>query len=86
MPTICAFYGILIQMYWADHGPPHFHVLYGDHEALIDIRTLEILRGTLPRRALALVLEWASAHRDELMEDWKLCEALQPPRKITPLE
>ena len=24
MPTISAFYGILIQMFWQDHAPPHF--------------------------------------------------------------
>ena len=86
MPTVSAFYGILIQMFWADHAPPHFHALYGEHEALINITTLEMLRGSLPRRALALVLEWASVHRDELMEDWRLCESLQQPKKILPLE
>ena len=24
MPTICYFFGILIQMYWRDHEPPSF--------------------------------------------------------------
>ena len=66
--------------------PPHFHALYAEHEALIDIRTLDVIRGRLPRRALALVLEWAAQHRDELMEDWKLCESLQQPKKIAPLD
>lgn len=46
MPTICAFYGIVIQMYWADHGPPHFHALYAEHEALIAIETLEVLQAS----------------------------------------
>ncbi len=86
MPTISAFYGILIQMFWADHAPPHFHALYAEFEVLIDIRTLEIIRGRLPRRAQALVLEWATQHRDELMEDWKLCATKQQPKKIAPLE
>lgn len=58
MPTISTFYGILIQMYWQDHPPAHFHALYAEHEALIDIRTLEVIEGGMPRRALALVLEW----------------------------
>jgi hypothetical protein len=31
----------------------------------------------MPKRALALVLEWASEHRMELLEDWKLCEQNQ---------
>ncbi len=86
MPTISAFYGILIQMFWGDHAPPHFHALYAEFEVLIDIHTLEVVRGTMPRRALALVLEWASQHRSELLEDWKLCEQNQSPKKISPLE
>lgn len=86
MPTICMFYGIIIQMFWNDHAPPHFHALYGEFEVLINIQTLEIIKGTMPRRALALVLEWAAEYRHELMEDWKLCELRQTPRKIAPLE
>ena len=85
MPTISSFYGILIRMYFQDHAPPHFHAMYADAEALIDIRTLTVIEGQLPRRANALVLEWAQEHRAELMEDWKLCEMRQAPRKIRPL-
>ena len=86
MPTISAFYGILVQMFWQEHAPPHFHALYGEFEALIDIRTLEVIRGYLPGRALSLVKEWATLHENELMEDWTLCETRQRPRKIPPLE
>ena len=85
MPTISSFYGILIQIFWRDHAPPHFHALYAEHEAQIDIRTLEVIEGDLPRRALALVLEWASEHRSDLMEDWDLCVRMQTPKKIPPL-
>jgi hypothetical protein len=46
-------------MFWADHAPPHFHAFYAEHEALIDIQTFAIIRGSLPRRALALVEYWA---------------------------
>jgi hypothetical protein len=86
MPSISIFYGVVIQMFWNDHAPPHFHALYGEHEALIDIHTLEVVAGSMPRRALSLVLEWASEHRNELMEDWTLCEARQTPNKIPPLK
>ena len=85
MPTISTFYGILIQMFWNDHAPPHFHALYAEHEVLIDIRTLDVLEGEMPRRALALILEWAQEHRAELMEDWELCAHNQQPHKIRPL-
>jgi Domain of unknown function (DUF4160) len=86
MPTICFFYGILIQMFWKDHPPPHFHALYAEYEVLINIQTLEIIKGSMPRRALALILEWASLHRSELMENWILCEKNQALKKILPLE
>jgi hypothetical protein len=85
MPTISRFYGILIQMYFGDHPPPHFHALYSEFEAVIDIRTFEIIRGELPLRAMALVLEWAQQHRDELMRDWELCVQNQIPERIRPL-
>ena len=86
MPTISRFFGIAIQMFWREHAPPHFHALYGEHEALIDIRTLDVIRGQLPKRALELAIEWAIEHRSELLENWSLCQSKQPPKQISPLE
>lgn len=86
MPTISEFYGLIIRMYWNDHAPPHFHAVYAEFEAHYRIDTLEVIRGALPRRAHALVLEWAALYRDELKEDWQLCELRQMPRKIRPLQ
>jgi hypothetical protein len=86
VPTISAFFGILIQMFWREHAPPHFHALYAEHEALIDLRTLDIIQGHLPPRALALVREWAVLHRAELLENWELCQRKQLPKRIAPLE
>ena len=85
MPTISNFYGVIIRMYWADHAPPHFHAIYAGDEVVIEIRTLGAIRGSVPRRALALTLEWAALHREELLEDWRLCSRNQAPRKIRPL-
>ena len=85
MPTISTFYGILIQMFWNEHAPPHFHALYSEDEAVINIQTLAVMEGHMPRRALSLVLEWAQEHRAELIEDWELCSKNQPPKKIRPL-
>jgi hypothetical protein len=86
MPTISRFFGIAIRMYARDHGPPHFHALYGDAEVTIDITTLRILDGSLPRRALALVLEWAAERREELMIDWERAERHEPLLPIAPLD
>lgn len=84
MPTISMFYGVVIQMYWDDHAPPHFHVLYAEYDATVNIVTLEVT-GDLPKRAKALVLEWAEENRAALMENWTLCEQNQTPHKILPL-
>lgn len=69
MLIISTFYGIIIQMYWERPRAPHFHANYAEDEVLIDIRTLMVLKGKMSRRALALVLEWAQEHRDEL---WRI--------------
>lgn len=53
---------------------------------MIDLRDLHVMRGSLPRRAMALVLEWAAEHREELMEDWNLCIQLKTPKAIEPLK
>lgn len=55
MSTINQFFGIVIEMYWREQALPHFHALYGEFEALIDIRTFEGIGGGLPKRALNLV-------------------------------
>ena len=86
MPTISQFLGILIRMYFNDHAPPHFHALYNEHEAVIRIEPLEVMEGSLPRRALGLVFDWVELHRAELLNDWELCRAKQQPLKIAPLE
>ena len=86
MPRLSAFYGIVIAMYYNDHAPPHFHARYTDAEAVVRLDTLEVIEGDLPRRALALVLEWASAHRAELAADWDKARAGLPLDPIAPLD
>ena len=85
MPTISEFYGLVIQMYYNDHSPPHFHVRYAGAKATVGIQRLTLLTGNLPRTAERLVLEWATLHQTELMEDWELCAARAELRPIQPL-
>jgi hypothetical protein len=68
MPTISAFYGILIRMFFNDHSPSHFHAIYSEHEAIINIEGLFISSGHLPRRALELVLDWAELHHTNCLK------------------
>ncbi|MEX2599378.1 MAG: DUF4160 domain-containing protein [Dehalococcoidia bacterium] len=86
MPEISRFFGIVIRMYFNDHDPAHFHAAYGNDEALIAIDTLSVYRGSLPRRALGLVLEWADLHRNQLQRNWEHARAGRPIAPITPLE
>ncbi|HPB75964.1 MAG TPA: DUF4160 domain-containing protein [Chromatiaceae bacterium] len=80
------FFGIIIAMFYNEHNPPHFHVRYGDHKAEIEIRTLSVLAGKLPPRALGLVIEWATQHQDELLIDWELARQDAELNRIAPLE
>ncbi|PIP69314.1 MAG: transcriptional regulator [Nitrospirae bacterium CG22_combo_CG10-13_8_21_14_all_44_11] len=86
MPEISRFFGIVIFIYFREHNPPHFHAVYGETEALIEIKTLGVLTGSLPPRALGLVTEWATMHQDELMKAWEQASSYQIPRKIEPLK
>ena len=54
MPPISEFFGIVVTMYYNDHAPPHFHARYAEHEAQLEIDSLEVLHGSLPPPQLAL--------------------------------
>ncbi|MBI4556022.1 MAG: DUF4160 domain-containing protein [Candidatus Hydrogenedentes bacterium] len=86
MPEISRFYGIIIAMFYSEHNPPHFHARYAESKVAIEIRTLRVLEGGLPPRALGLVMEWASLHQNELLRDWDLARKGKTPDKIEPLK
>jgi hypothetical protein len=86
MPSISHFFGVVIYMYYNDHLPPHFHAEYGEFEAVYVIDTLNTLRGQLPRRAHAMVIEWASDHRAELKDNWVRAREELPLVDIEPLD
>ena len=66
VPRISSFYGIIVTMYYKEHGRPHFHARYAEHDVSIAIDDLSILQGSLPGRSLALVRRWARLHREEI--------------------
>jgi len=86
MPEISRFLGIIIAMYYQEHNPPHFHVRYNEYKASISISDLALLDGKLPPKVLGLVMEWASQHQNELIEDWERAQQLQALKPIAPLE
>jgi hypothetical protein len=72
-------------MFYNEHAPPHFHAVYSGAEVVVEIKTLAVLRGKLPPRAMGLVIEWASLHQEELMTDWDLARKLDSLLPIEPL-
>jgi len=85
MPEISRFLGIIIRMFYNEHDPPHFHAYYNEHQAEVDINTLEIIAGSLPKKVRNIVIEWAIDHRHELNADWELMRNDKKPKPIEPL-
>jgi hypothetical protein len=80
--TVAWFYGISIQMFFADHDPPHFHARYGRAKALVRISDGKIIAGELPPTAARLVRKWALARRAELEDNWNRAQVHRPLEKI----
>jgi hypothetical protein len=86
MPELSRFFGIIITLYYNDHGPPHFHVRYGSQRAIVSIDGLSVIAGELSPRVRGLVVEWAALRRAELREAWNLAVQQAPLKPIAPLE
>ena len=56
MPNVGIVDGVKIFVYGNDHGRPHFHTLAAEYHAVIDIETMEVIGGRLPRARLRKVL------------------------------
>ena len=86
MPEVSRFYGIIIRFYYRDHPPTHFHAIYGEFEALIEVETGSIHKGSLPKTAYELVNRWRALHLQELREDWNRARQMLPVLPIPPLD
>ena len=71
MPVIARFYGILIKMYFREHGVAHFHAIYGEFNGVFEVDTLTMIEGDLPSRAQRLVRDWAERYKTELQRMWE---------------
>ncbi len=71
MPVIARFYGILIKMYFREHGVPHFHAIFGEFNGVFEVSSLNMIEGDLPARAQRLVRDWAEQYKDELQRMWE---------------
>jgi hypothetical protein len=85
VPVISKFLGIIVTMNYREHNPPHFHAWYSGAEGTVNIHTGEV-GGELPRRVVALLLEWWHLHREELLANWRRAEERAPLQLIEPLD
>ena len=83
MVKVAVIDGIKIYLYNDEHPPPHFHAVYAEHEAMIDIETLEITRGYLPAAHYRKVRRWAETRRADIMRVWTHCRIGVTSGKIT---
>lgn len=86
MPIISAFFGILIRMFYKDHGPPHFHAEYQGQHAKFGLDGRMIVGDIRSKTALRLIREWAALHERELADNWRRMETNRTLERIEPLE
>ncbi|MFN8526162.1 MAG: DUF4160 domain-containing protein [Chloroflexota bacterium] len=86
MPIVSVFFGIVIRMFYREHGVGHFHAEYHGEIASFTFDG-RLLAGTIrSRTARRLIEEWASQHRFELERNWRRALAGEPLERIEPLE
>lgn len=86
MPVISAFFGIMIRMFYREHGLRHFHAEHGPDRATFGFDG-QLLSGTIrSARARRHIVEWTALHRRELEADWERMKAGQPLERIEPLQ
>ena len=86
MPVISTFFGIVIRMFYREHGVPHFHAEYQGQTATVTFDG-QILAGAIrSRTAVRLIQEWASTHQAELDANWRRMASGEPLERIEPLD
>jgi len=85
VPEVSRFLGIVVGMFYQEHGVPHFHARYGEHQISMEVESV-IVRRFFPPRALRHLSEWAEMHEEELLENWELARRGEPLKPIPPLE
>jgi hypothetical protein len=85
VPRVSSFYGIVIAMYYREHGIAHFHARYGEDEVSVAIDSLRVLGGSLPAQQLKLARLWARLHEGELRENWERARLEEALASIAPL-
>jgi Domain of unknown function (DUF4160) len=86
VPVVSVFFGIVIRMFYREHGVAHFHAEYQGQQATFTLEG-KVLAGALSSRtARRLIKEWAVAHRTELQANWDRLQEGEALERIAPLE
>ena len=88
MPTISAFYGIIVRMYKESgerHNLPHIHAEYSGEEIVVALDG-SIIEGSFPKGKLKLLEAWMEIHKEELEANWKLLSNGEQFFRIDPLK
>lgn len=86
MPVISFFFGIVIRMFYQEHGVAHFHAEYQGQQATFTFDGNVLAGAIRSRTALRLIREWAMAHRQELEANWERMRGGRPLERIAPLD
>lgn len=86
MPIISTFFGIVIRIFYREHGVPHFHAEYQGRQASFTFDG-EILAGSMrSRTAWRLIKDWALAHTSDLEANWSKTKGGEALERIAPLD
>jgi hypothetical protein len=86
MPVVSTFFGIVIRMYYREHGVPHFHAEYQGQRASFTFDGEPLAGEFRSKAAIRLVREWALENRDALAANWARARAGEPLESIAPLD
>jgi len=86
MPVISTFFGIVIRMFYREHGVPHFHAEYQGQQASFTFDGEPLAGSIRSLTALRLIKEWSLARRGELEANWTLIKAGEPLERVAPLD
>jgi hypothetical protein len=84
--VVSTFFGIIIRMFYREHGVAHFHADYQGQQATFTLDG-ELLAGEIgSRTARRLIKEWSTAHQIELQANWDRLTQGEALERIAPLE
>ncbi len=83
---ISVFFGIVIRMYYREHGTPHFHAEHQGQHATFDFAGFLLTGALRSRTAKQLIRRWAATHRTALEKNWSAAHAGEAIERVPPLE